>query len=343
MDLTDICKELDLNFPVVAALAAELSSTAPADWRHLAASLTFRTFAEDTNHNKHVTRKLAGEKFEDRHQSENLGELGDSQQFKPKTTHDSNIGDRHHIVGDRHLIGISGGQGAGKSTLAKCVVAACEQVGKRAMSLSLDDFYRTRVERAELAQKVHPLLAIRGVPGTHDVALCIRTVNELLSDVALRVPRFDKGRDDRYPLDEWDTVRGPFDVVILEGWCVGAPEQPQDRLNVPCNELESIKDPQQIWRSFVNDQLRSEYQDLWRLIDDLIFLAVPNLAAVKRWRGQQEMQRPVGLRMGAPEIADFVAHYERLTCWMLDEMPAIADVVGVLGEAHDLTGITKRG
>lgn len=319
MDLTDICKELDLNFPVVAALAAELSSTAPADWRHLAASLTFRTFAEDTNHNKHVTRKLAGEKFEDRQQ-----DLGDK-------------------IGDRHLIGISGGQGAGKSTLAKCVVAACEQVGKRAMSLSLDDFYRTRVERAELAQKVHPLLAIRGVPGTHDVALCIRTVNELLSDVALRVPRFDKGRDDRYPLDEWDTVRGPFDVVILEGWCVGAPEQPQDRLNVPCNELESIKDPQQIWRSFVNDQLRSEYQDLWRLIDDLIFLAVPNLAAVKRWRGQQEMQRPVGLRMGAPEIADFVAHYERLTCWMLDEMPAIADVVGVLGEAHDLTGITKRG
>lgn len=319
MDLTDICKELDLNFPVVAALSAELSSTAPADWRHLAASLTFRTFAEDTNHNKHVTRKLAGEKFEDRQQ-----DLGDK-------------------IGDRHLIGISGGQGAGKSTLAKCVVAACEQVGKRAMSLSLDDFYRTRVERAELAQKVHPLLAIRGVPGTHDVALCIRTVNELLSDVALRVPRFDKGRDDRYPLDEWDTVRGPFDVVILEGWCVGAPEQPQDRLNVPCNELESIKDPQQIWRSFVNDQLRSEYQDLWRLIDDLIFLAVPNLAAVKRWRGQQEMQRPVGLRMGAPEIADFVAHYERLTCWMLDEMPAIADVVGVLGEAHDLTGITKRG
>lgn len=330
MDLTDICKELDLNFPVVAALAAELPSTAPADWRHLAASLIFRTFAEDANHNKHVTRKLAGEKFETKFEDRQQ-DLGDK------------FGDRHQIVGDRHLIGISGGQGAGKSTLAKCVVAACEQVGKRAMSLSLDDFYRTRVERAELAQKVHPLLAIRGVPGTHDVALCIRTVNELLSDVALRVPRFDKGRDDRYPLDEWDTVRGPFDVVILEGWCVGAPEQPQDRLNVPCNELESIKDPQQIWRSFVNDQLRSEYQDLWRLIDDLIFLAVPNLAAVKRWRGQQEMQRPVGLRMGAPEIADFVAHYERLTCWMLDEMPAIADVVGVLGEAHDLTGITKRG
>jgi len=326
MDLTEICKALDTDASVAAELANELPSSAPVDWRHLAASLTLRTFAKDTKLNKQLHSEEIedefeelGDEFGDRHQSENLVQLG-----------------------DKHLIGISGGQGAGKSTLASCVVVACEQVGKRALSLSLDDFYLTRDERDDLARRVHPLLATRGVPGTHDVAMCRRTVNELFSAVELRVPRFDKGRDDRCPLEEWDFVRGPFDLVILEGWCVGAPEQPQAQLNEPCNELEAERDQQQIWRGFVNDQLRNTYQDLWQLIDDLIFLAVPNLQAVQRWRGQQEAQRAVGSRMSEREIAEFVAHYERLTCWMLAEMPAIADVVGVLGEAHDLVGLTRR-
>ena len=64
------------------------------------------------------------------------------------------------------LIGIAGAQGSGKTTLAR---AAAERLG--AAHLSLDDVYLTRAERQALAREVHPLFAVRGPPGTHDLAL----------------------------------------------------------------------------------------------------------------------------------------------------------------------------
>jgi len=36
--------------------------------------------------------------------------------------------------------------------------------------LSLDDFYLGHAARLQLARDIHPLLATRGVPGTHDIA-----------------------------------------------------------------------------------------------------------------------------------------------------------------------------
>jgi D-glycerate 3-kinase len=240
------------------------------------------------------------------------------------------------------VLGICGGQGAGKSSLAAGVVAAAERMGQRAVSLSLDDFYLTRAQRTDLARRVHPLLVTRGVPGTHDVALCIRTIEELLLPGDHQIPRFDKGQDDRQSRDKWDAVAGPFDLVVLEGWCVGAPPQPLGALSAPCNELESSTDPQGVWRGYVNDCLRSDYQALWRLVDELIFLAVPGMDAVLRWRGQQELERPAELRMASAQIAEFVAHYERLTRWMLAEMPAIAHLTGVLDDSHNLIELTQR-
>src|SRR5690348_14070644 len=76
--------------------------------------------------------------------------------------------------GEPILVGLAGAQGSGKSTMAPRVAQQLEDAGLRTAILALDDFYLTHAERAERARTVHPLLATRGVPGTHDIALLNR-------------------------------------------------------------------------------------------------------------------------------------------------------------------------
>lgn len=100
------------------------------------------------------------------------------------------------------LAGLSGLQGSGKSTLAEQLASVLTHAGIATLALSLDDFYFGRRERARLARDVHPLLATRGVPGTHDLALLDDTLDDLGHASAQHpawVPRFDKGRDTRMP------------------------------------------------------------------------------------------------------------------------------------------------
>lgn len=75
-------------------------------------------------------------------------------------------------AGSPLIVGINGSQGSGKTTLCRFLeVLLRESHGLNAATLSLDDLDLTRSERALLAATVHPLIATRGVPGTHDVAL----------------------------------------------------------------------------------------------------------------------------------------------------------------------------
>jgi D-glycerate 3-kinase len=232
------------------------------------------------------------------------------------------------------VLGISGGQGAGKSTLARLVVAACSARGKRAISLSLDDFYLTRAEREALAADVHPLLRTRGVPGTHDVALAIRVLDTLIGGQSAEVPVFDKSVDDRQ--SQGLLVSGWFDLVVFEGWCVGAVPEPVARLAAPINSLERKEDKDGAWRRSVNEALADTYASLWDRLDTLLYLKVPDLDAVIRWRTEQEQAHPPERRMTAADIRRFVAHYERLTRWMLESMDDQADLVGFLDENHQL-------
>ena len=92
--------------------------------------------------------------------------------------------------------------------------------GVPALAMSLDDFYLGRRERARLARDVHPLLATRGVPGTHDLELIARTLGALAAASGrepARVPRFDKGRDTRMPRARWRIVRDAPRVILFEG------------------------------------------------------------------------------------------------------------------------------
>jgi D-glycerate 3-kinase len=134
------------------------------------------------------------------------------------------------------VVGVSAPQGAGKSTLVAHLEPVLAARGLRGVSVSLDDFYLTRAEQLRLAA-AHPgneLLEHRGYPGTHDVGLGARTLDALsaLGDGGeARLPAYDKsahaGRGDRRPEAEWQRVRGPLDVVLVEGWMLAfAPPQP---------------------------------------------------------------------------------------------------------------------
>ncbi|MFU8815473.1 MAG: hypothetical protein ACNA7W_09005 [Pseudomonadales bacterium] len=237
------------------------------------------------------------------------------------------------------LIGISGAQGSGKTTLARALQAALGVAGVRALAMSLDDFYLPRSQRRQLAADVHPLLATRGVPGTHDLELLWQVLQALADRGSVAVPGFDKGLDERLPVSLWRRIEAPVDVVILDGWCLGIPPQPAAALELPCNDLEAREDPQGHWRRYVNAALGGPYARLWHRLDGLVFLRVPGMAAVARWRAQQEQALEPTRRMDAVALARFIAHYQRLTQWSLQRVPPGAGVVVELDDEHDVGNI----
>ena len=237
-------------------------------------------------------------------------------------------------------VALCGGQGTGKSTLATAIVDATRHFGMNAIGMSLDDFYLTRAERAELAATTHPLFATRGPPGTHDVNLCCETLDALFASGQASIPMFDKGLDDRSAAVR--KAAAPVDIALLEGWCVGARAQPAEQLVAPVNALEAQADGDGHWRAGVNAALGGPYAALFASFDQLIFLRAPNLAAVRRWRLDQERARPPEQRLSAEDVRRFVAHYERLTAWMLRDMPARADVLVDLDASHRVAGVSFR-
>lgn len=245
----------------------------------------------------------------------------------PQTLHERLVSWSHGHAG-LFVLGISGAQGSGKSTLVAELGQRLGAEGLKVATLSLDDLYRTKAERQALAREVHPLLATRGVPGTHDVALGLTTIDALARGEAARLPRFDKGRDDRAPESGWPLAPAGTQALLFEGWCLGAAPQGQADLAQPVNALEASEDPQAIWRRHANTALAQDYPALWARIDRLVFLAAPDWTVVAEWREQQEAElrtRSPGA-MSPEQVTRFIAHYERLTRWMLAELPGRADL-----------------
>ncbi|MDX8391017.1 MAG: hypothetical protein R8K53_00360, partial [Mariprofundaceae bacterium] len=208
--------------------------------------------------------------------------------------------------------------------------------------LSLDDLYLRRDARQKLAADVHPLLKTRGVPGTHDVQLGMDTIAQLAAAGAedvVRVPRFDKASDERWAEEQWPEQRGPVDLLIFEGWCLACRPQSEMELIAPCNALEAEADADGMWRHYVNRQLGEHYRLLFGLIDVLLFLKVPDMQAVLRWRGEQENKltdksATLSDLKDATALAHFVSHFERLTRHQLIQLPKYADVVFKLDKNH---------
>ena len=235
------------------------------------------------------------------------------------------------VVGRTLLIGVNGSQGSGKSTLAALLTQLLvNNFGLKAIVLSIDDFYLTRQSRLSLAKRVHPLLETRGVPGTHDVSLMYETLQQLTRENReVSIPRFDKASDNRYPESEWGKVSAPFDIVIVEGWCLGTPAQTDDELHKPVNDLEASEDPDGSWRRYVNQQIEGRYQDVNQMMDVWIMLQAPSYECVYQWRLEQEQKLAASLLQGeqenrvmtATQIKRFIQHYQRLTEHSLKRLP----------------------
>ncbi len=244
------------------------------------------------------------------------------------------------------LVGICGAQGSGKTTVSAQIQALLQGDGLKVVVLSIDDLYLTRETRAELGKRVHPLLQTRGVPGTHDVELGLAVIEALGHAGTVSIPEFDKSSDDRVPSTKWRQVDAPVDIIILEGWCVGATPQSESALLTPINDWERTFDPDGAWRRFVNQSLAGRYQRLFSRIDLLILLKSPAFDVVFGWRLEQEQKlretvekqgRHAAHVMSDTEVLHFISHYERLTRHILNEMPARADVLVALDTSRQPT------
>lgn len=239
------------------------------------------------------------------------------------------------VANGARVYGLSGLQGTGKSTLAAQLVDAAAARGLRAVAVSVDDFYLDRPARQRLAGRVHPLLATRGPPGTHELALACATLDALREGRRVRLPAFDKLGDRRVPRGQWRDVR-EVDLVVFEGWFLGTPAEAADALVAPLNALERDEDPDGAWRRWCNDALARDYPALWRRIDRLLFLQPPGFEVVPRWRWQQECSMkaealqardPSRPGMTRAQVDRFVQHYERVSRQALRTLPRIADCV----------------
>ncbi|MBW6526480.1 kinase [Sphingomonas sp. RHCKR7] len=238
------------------------------------------------------------------------------------------------------VLGLCGAQGSGKSTVA----ARLAQRFERSAILSLDDLYLTRAERERLAYEVHPLLATRGVPGTHDVALGAATLAAIARGEPAPLPRFDKATDDRLPRGRWPSAPERTELVVFEGWCVGARPQAEASLAAPLNGLEAEEDAEGRWRRYANAALATDYAQLFEHVDLLALTIPPDWSTVLRWRIEQEegLRRARGGGAGVMDDAQverFVAHYERLTRHIWSEMPTRADLCLRLDEHRNVASV----
>ena len=246
------------------------------------------------------------------------------------------------------IFGINGCQGSGKTTIASFI---CEFISAeldiQTIALSMDDFYLTKSQRQSLANTIHKLLLIRGVPGTHDVDLAISTIHSLIKGKNTLIPRFDKSEDDRVTKSNLITTSGSVKLIIIEGWCFGARPQSESQLREPINNLEEKFDAKGVYRKYVNNCLSDKYQRLFEKVDYLLMLKAPSFKSVYKWRLEQEHKlreriytesnkTDDSLVMTDTEVWDFIQYFQRITEQCLLEIPSRADFLYELDENRNI-------
>jgi len=240
------------------------------------------------------------------------------------------------------IVGVGGAQGCGKTTFCSVISRILNKgFDLNSVVISLDDMYSTRHDRLKFADETTPMFSVRGVPGTHDVSFALslfERLKDLKEGEVMKFPRFDKSIDDRKSVHLWQEIQGPVDVVLFEGWCVGAPPMTEEM------------DADGVWRNTVNELLQGVYKSLFSQIDLMAWMQAPSYDVVYEWRNKQErvleshlhdihgiLLDTIDLKvMSSKELKRFMQYYERLTRHMLAVMPSKADVLFKLNEKQDV-------
>ena len=238
-----------------------------------------------------------------------------------------------------YFIGLNGGQGSGKTTLSDFVQVVLSKVSNKAVTgFSIDDIYKTTEEREEQSKEIHPLCKVRGVPGTHDIQMGLEVLDSLSNatkDTLTPIPAFSKPLDRHKPKEDWKVFKGKPDFIFFDAWCAGVRPISEENWKPPMNALEKEEDPDGIWSKWSNKELAGDYKDLFRRFDLLLMIKVPGIEYVyeSRWLQEQTLAKTIkdpklkDKIMTKEQVYRFVMHYERLTHYILEEMPALSDIV----------------
>jgi len=245
-----------------------------------------------------------------------------------------------------YIVGLAGGQGTGKTTIASIIKIILEKYFKlKVFKISIDDFYKTRKERLNLSKRIHPMLMIRGVPGTHDAQMMLNFFKKVKSNNFKKIdlPNFNKAIDDRFPKKNWYKIKEQPDVIIFEGWCVGAKAEINKNLKKSINSLEKVNDKKLIWRKYVNQQLRTKYNDLYSQLNCMVYLKAKNFSMLQKWRLKQEHKLRLKTKkssslkiMDKGEVINFMQTYQRITENMFKKMPKYASIILNLNSNHQI-------
>ena len=238
-----------------------------------------------------------------------------------------------------YLICFTGGQGSGKTTMSYFIQEVLtNHCNRPSMGFSIDDIYKSQEERKAISEEVHSLCYVRGVPGTHDIGMGLDLIDSLSKakrDSVTKIPSFCKPEDKHYPESDWPVYKGKPDFIFLDAWCGGAKPISEENWQGPLNDLEREEDPEGIWSKWSNRELAKDYQELFDRFDLLLIIKVPNMEFVykSRWLQEQTLAKTIkdpALKdkiMTKEEVYRFVMHYERLTHYILEEIPKFSDIV----------------
>ena len=248
-----------------------------------------------------------------------------------------------------YFVGLAGGQGTGKTTTSSIIKIILEKYFKlKVFKISIDDFYKTRKERLSLSKKIHPMFATRGVPGTHDVKLMLEFFKKAKKKnfKQIELPNFNKAVDDRYSKKNWYKIKEKPDVVIFEGWCVGARAELNKSLKKSINSLEKINDKKLIWRKYVNQQLKTKYKELYSQLNCMIYLKAKNFSLLQKWRLKQEHKLWLKTKkssnhkiMSKGDVINFMQTYQRITENMFKTAEKHSSIVMLLNNDHQIKKI----
>ena len=252
-----------------------------------------------------------------------------------------------------YFVGLAGGQGTGKTTSSSLIKIILTKYFKlKVFKISIDDFYKTRKERIRLSKRVHSMLLTRGVPGTHDINMMLNFFKKAKSKKfkRLKLPTFNKAIDDRFNKKRWYDLKEKPDVIIFEGWCVGAKAEKINTLNKTINLMEKNKDKKKIWRKYVNQQLKSKYKNLYSQLNCLIYLRAKNFNLLQKWRLKQERKLLLSSKknsklkiMNKEDVLSFMQTYQRVTQNMFKNMPKYASIILNLNSNHQIkTAVYKK-